>query len=109
MPRYPSGCNKSPPIPDDRCYEAHTAGRWNELLVPRVGVYVRWKFIYLSEDPKRKVISRSFPRSVSRDATISGAGNIGQGIMIFAEGDTKSKMYADISDGYSYRILGTAA
>lgn len=40
---------------------------------------------------------------------IAGAGNIGQGIMIFAEGDTKSKMYADISDGYSYRILGTAA
>lgn len=85
------------------------AGRWNELLVPRVGVYVRWKFIYLSEDPKRKVISRPFPRSVSRDAVIPGAGNIGQGIMIFAEGDTKSKIYADISDGYSYRILGTAA
>jgi len=46
---------------------------------------------------------------VSRDVEISRAGNIGPGIMIFAKGDTKSKIYADISDGYSYRILGTAA
>lgn len=43
-----------------------------------------------------------FSRSVSRDAAKLGAGNIGRGIMIFAEGDRESKMYADISDGYSY-------
>lgn len=60
----------------------------------------RWKFIYLSEDPKRKVISR--PVSLRDARRYAGAGNIGQGIMIFAERDTKSKMYADISDGYSY-------
>lgn len=42
--------------------------------------------------------SRCSPSSVSRDAAraVSGAGNIGPGIMIFAEGDMKSKMYADI-------------
>lgn len=34
-----------------------------------------------------------------------GAGNIGQGIMVFAEGAIKSKMHADISGGYSCRIL----
>lgn len=37
------------------------------------GVRVRWKSIYLSEDPKREAISR---RSASRDAAKPGAGNM---------------------------------
>ena len=90
-PRYPSGCNKSPPISDDRCYRTHTPGRWNELRVralERVCVCVcarkckcvRWKFIYLSEDPKRKVISLPVLSLQFRLAGRGGrsrAGNIG--------------------------------
>lgn len=96
-PRYPSGCNKSPLIPDDRCYGAHTAGRWNELRAS-LSVRVGSSFTY------RKIRNaRLFLAVLSARL----AGNIERGIMIFAEGDTKSKMYADISHDYSYRILGT--
>lgn len=83
---------------------------WITRSAPSLCVHVRWKFIYLSEDPKRKVISRRSAGPFSRDGSeTAAAGNIGQGIMIFAEGAIKSKMYADTPGGYSYRILGTAA
>lgn len=43
-----------------------------------------------------------FCRSASRDGSeTAGAEDIGQGIMIFAEGAIKSKMYAETSKGYS--------
>lgn len=76
------------------------AGEINYAFRASACMYVGSSFTYRKIRNARLFLAVLSLRLTGRSET--GAGNIGQGIMIFAEGDGKSKMYADISDGYSY-------
>lgn len=110
LPRYPlpDVTNHHRFLMTDVTGRIRRAGGMNYSFRATAAVCVRVgsSFTYRRNRNARKVISR-LSRSVSRETAKLRTGNIGRGIMIFAERDMNPKMYADISNGYSYRTLGT--